>query len=257
MQGGIAVHPYIYINKVALLHLKLLLLDGQLLHPTLAECHTGLLQRTLQALRRLGRAKRGTEVHHALVEKTHPRPLPVKGGGRETHPDPPCEGGEKFLCQESELLLALGGVDGSSDAEVATQHTIDITIHHGGRQSEGKAADGCSGIVTDALERTETFYRRGEATHRHHLLGGGMQVAGTTVVSQALPLAQHLILRGGGQVVHRRPAAHEALPVGTPLFDARLLQDNLRQPDGIRVAGVAPRQVSAMLPKPLYDCRCK
>ena len=82
------------------------------------------------------------------------------------------------------------------------------------------------------------------------LFDGGMQVAGTRIVAQALPQPQHLVLARRSQSIDSGKLAHEPLPVFPPLGDTRLLQYHLAQPDGIRVGGVAPRQSPAVIAKP-------
>ena len=78
----------------------------------------------------------------------------------------------------------------------------------------------------------------------HYLLGGAVHVAGPRVVAQALPVAQHLGLGGGGQGVHRRVGRQEGFVVGKALGHAGLLENDFGQPNGVGVAGVAPGQVA-------------
>ena len=78
-----------------------------------------------------------------------------------------------------------------------------------------------------------------------------MQVTRTTIVAQSLPFAQHFILRGGRQIVDRRPTTHKALPIGTTLLNACLLGDDFREPNGIRVTRFTPRQRTTILLEPL------
>ena len=68
MDGRIALTSYIYINKVAFLHLQRLQLHRQLPHPALTQRHARLLQRAQQAAGRLGCTLHGPEVHDSLVE---------------------------------------------------------------------------------------------------------------------------------------------------------------------------------------------
>ena len=57
--------------------------------------------------------------------------------------------------------------------------------------------------------------------------------------------AQHLMAR------HRLfPGGQEALPIGLPLGDARLLEDDLREPDGIRIVRLPPGQITTILTEP-------
>ena len=40
-------------------------------------------------------------------------------------------------------------------------------------------------------------------------------------------------------------------PIGQPLIDTCLLEDDFRQPDGVGVTSLAPRQGSSVFPEPL------
>ena len=77
-----------------------------------------------------------------------------------------------------------------------------------------------------------------------------MHIAGTTVVAQSLPQAQHLVFTGSGQRLDGRELLHESQPVIASLLDARLLQDDLAHPDAVRVTDATPRQFAPILRKP-------
>lgn len=65
--------------------------------------------------------------------------------------------------------------------------------------------------------------------------GGGMQVAGTAIIAQALPIFQHLVLVGSRQRPDIRETADKPPEIVHPLRDARLLQYNFGNPDDIRI----------------------
>ena len=180
----------------------------------------------------LGRTLNGTEVHHCLIE----------GGW--------LVGWKKFVGKSREEFFALGGIDGYVDTEMTCKNSIDIAIDNGMGQTEGKGGNGSSGVVAHSLEGTDTFVCARETSHLHNLFGGCMEVAGTTVVAESLPQAQHFVLGGGSQFLDGMPAFHESLPICPSLLYARLLQDNLTQPNEIRVGGIAPRQFTAILSIP-------
>ena len=140
--------------------------------------------------------------------------------------------------------------DWSSDV-CSSDLPVHIAIHHSSRQSEGYRANGCSGIVAHPFQAFNTLQSLWKATHLHHLLSCLMQISRSAVIAQALPFAQHLILRGSCQVFHRWPSLHKAFPVRSSLFDARLLQDNFRQPDGVCILRLTPGQRPSVLAKPL------
>ena len=87
------------------------------------------------------------------------------------------------MCEGGKLFLALGGVDGCRDAEMATEHPIDIAVNHCYGQVEGDRANGGSGVVANALERAKSLCRGGKATQCHDLFGGGVKVASTTIIA--------------------------------------------------------------------------
>jgi len=77
-----------------------------------------------------------------------------------------------------------------------------------------------------------------------------MKIAGTGIIAQPLPELQNIILAGSSQVFHLGIGLHKAFPIFPSLGDAGLLQDDFAEPDGIRVAGFAPRQFPAIFTKP-------
>jgi hypothetical protein len=150
-----------------------------------------------------------------------------------------------------EEFLAFGSVDGSVDAEVPGEHTIYVTIDDSSRQSEGDTPYGSSRIVAYALQLSDALDGIGEIAKRNNLSGGKMEISRPTVVAQSLPLAEYFVFRGSSERLHRRPAVHETLPIVPPLFHLRLLEDNLREPDSIRVASLPPGQIATVLAKPV------
>ena len=130
------------------------------------------------------------------------------------------------------------------------EHTVHIAIYYSGGQTKGNTSDGSSGIIANTFQLFYLFKCIWKMTKRHNLLGSMMQVTGPAIVSQPLPLAQHLILRSGSQILNLWPTTHEALPVVPALFHLCLLQNNLREPDGVWITCLPPRQITAVLMEP-------
>ena len=114
---------------------------------------------------RLRRTLRGAKVHDGLV---------IVGGFSR---------GQQLLCHCRENLLALCGVNGCVDAEVAGQYAVDVAIDYCYGQSESKAPDGGGCVVAYAFQGADAVKRGGETTTHGDLAGGGMQVAGPAVVA--------------------------------------------------------------------------
>ncbi len=91
----------------------------------------------------------------------------------------------------------------------------------------------------------------------HNLFRSEVKISCPTIVAQSLPLAQHLILCSLSEGLNGGPAMHKALPIFPALFHLSLLEDNLGEPDGIRVMRLPPRQVAPVLTKPIQQCQCK
>ena len=77
-----------------------------------------------------------------------------------------------------------------------------------------------------------------------------MEVAGAAVIPQPLPEFQHLIFGGLGQQRHPRESLREAQVIVHPLLDTGLLEDDLREPDAVGIARLAPREGATMAAVP-------
>src|ERR1035437_1495872 len=75
-------------------------------------------------------------------------------------------------------------------------------------------------------------------------LRGAAQVAGARVVAEAAPQGQHVVFGGGGQGCHGGEACEEAAIVRDDGLRAGLLQHDLADPDGVRIARVAPGKIA-------------
>ena len=193
---------------------------------------TGVGNRAIDAARRTRRAPRGPEVHHRLIEST--------GFLRW----------QQFLCQGLERMLAPSRVDGHINAIVPRKHPIHVAVDGSSGQVKSYRANGGGSVIPHPFQGAQPLDGARKAALLHNLAGGSMHVAGSAVVTQSLPLAQHLVLAGRCQRLDCGETFHKAQPVVTPLLDACLLQDHFTHPDAIRVGDATPRQFAPMLRKP-------
>ena len=224
---------------MARFYFRLAQLHGQFRHPLAVQCFAGFDKRARCTLRRRGGTPRRSEVHHRLIEIGC---LPF---------------GQERLRQFGKEPLSLRGVDGGIDAEVASEYPIGVAIDGSHGQIESKRADGCCRIVAHPFQAPQPFIGLRESAFRHHLTRSRMQVSRPAVIAQPLPQAQHIVFRSRCQRLHRGKTLHEPLPIGQSLFDARLLQDNLTQPDGIGIAVRPPREAATMLLIPAQKRCCE
>jgi hypothetical protein len=114
--------------------------------------------------------------------------------------------------------------------------------------AERDRRDGSGGVRADARKGLELADGGGEPTFPlpHELASRRVQVVGTGIVAGALPGLQDPADGGLREGVDRGERSHEPLEVRGRLRDARLLEEDLRDPDPVRVPVVAPRQRSTV-----------
>src|SRR5262245_51734433 len=84
-----------------------------------------------------------------------------------------------------------------------------------------------------------------DAAIRHgHLARRAMQVARPRVIAEPGPPGQDVVERRGRQRAHRGKARQPLLEVGDDCLGARLLQHDLADPNGVRIARSPPGQIS-------------
>jgi hypothetical protein len=86
-------------------------------------------------------------------------------------------------------------------------------------------------------------------------LRGAMQHAGAAIVAEATPQGEHGGLVGRGEHGDSGETFHPARVVVENSSDARLLQHDLRDPNGVGVAGSPPRQIALVLREPFEEHR--
>ena len=153
------------------------------------------------------------------------------------------------LCKET---FSGGGVNRGVEVEQAAQDAIDISVQHSIWSIGREGCDGRGGIVSHPPQGAYrgVIGREVSAVFGDHLSSRSVQVSGTAIVSQSLPQLQHLILIGGSQRADGGVAFRKTEIVFHALHDARLLENDLRQPNAVRVVGFAPRQGAMILAIP-------
>jgi hypothetical protein len=198
-------------------------------------------QRAGQAGRRSRRADGGAELHQALVE--------VAGraiGGQRGH---------DLAGALPEQLLAACRLHVVLDREDAGEHAGDVAVDQRRALAVGDRRDGARGVGADARHLAQRGRRPWQraAMAFDDVAGAAVQVAGAAVVAEPGPVSEHVVERGVGQALHRREAAHPALPVRDDGGHPGLLQHDLRDPDRVRVAALAPGQVALHLQEVVDD----
>jgi len=132
----------------------------------------------------------------------------------------------------------------------AVQDAFDVRVDHGIPVVEREAGDRVRGVGADAHQVGQVLRRLGElaVVLLYDLPGGLVQVLRPVVVPQRVvrPEPHHVGAVGGSEVGDRRPAIHERLPGVHDAFELCLLAHHLRDEDGVRVGGLAPRERSVI-----------
>jgi hypothetical protein len=126
---------------------------------------------------------------------------------------------------------------------------------HGATERDRR--DGSGGVRADARKGLELGDggRESPLPLPHDPAGRRVQVVGASVVASALPDLEHLTDRGPRERADRREGAHEPLEVRRGLRDAGLLEEDLRDPDAVRVPVTTPRQRSPVETVPSEEGR--
>src|SRR5690606_22108758 len=157
-------------------------------------------------------------------------------------------GGQHFQGQLLKELYASRTVDGGFDAEEPCQHAIDVSVDYGPMLIGGERGDRRSGIHPDSGESEERIEvgRENALKISHYHFCRLQHIACPGIVAQALPVPEYLFFRRPCKVANRWVGIQKAMEIGQALLNTRLLQNNFREPDDVRIAAVPPGQVALM-----------
>ena len=147
-----------------------------------------------------------------------------------------------------EELPAGGGIDCDPHIKEARENTRGVRLDYGNGLVEGEARDRVGGVFSDAGELPD----RSDVAREFSIMsildepGGGVQVAGASVVAKSLPGVEDIVLRSACQRGEVGEAPEPGVIIRAHGSDCCLLQHELGDEDGVRVAGVAPRQVASV-----------
>src|ERR1039458_7633012 len=84
----------------------------------------------------------------------------------------------------------------------------------------------------------------------HNDLCGPLQVPNARIIAEPLPELMQRLRFSFGESRDARQRPHPALPIGQDRLNLSLLEHDFRDPDGVWVAGAAPRQGARVLREP-------
>lgn len=90
--------------------------------------------------------------------------------------------------------------------------------------------------------------------HPIHTLGSGMQITGTRIIAQSLPILHHFVFIRLGQSGDIGKTFHKADEIIVPLHHTRLLKNDFRYPYYIRICRIPPGKFTFIFLVPILYC---
>ena len=157
--------------------------------------------------------------------------------------------GKQGLCMLPKRSFILGYRQITIESDHSGQYTTHIGIENRYSLGETKCGNRSCGGATDSRQLRQEFSGRREnpAVLSNNQLRAPMQISGTTVITQAAPEAQHLVLRSAGKCAHIRESFQKTCVVTQHGAHLGLLQHDFRQPNPVGVAGLLPGEMTASM----------
>jgi len=133
-------------------------------------------------------------------------------------------------------------------ADEPAEQADGVGFEDGRAAIEGDGDNRAGRIAADAgqLLQLRDLLRELAAVARDKLLGRGVELASTPIVTQPLPQAEHLPLVGCGKGMHVGQCADEPREILADRRHLRLLQHDLADPHAIGIAGAPPGQIAGV-----------
>ena len=192
-----------------------------------------LRERTHETARAGRRAQRRAELHQTLVE------IAGRRIGRECI--------DELARARPQRTLASRRLDVIGDPVDTCEHARDIAVDERRTFAKGDRCDRARRVGPDARHGTQLARaaRQLACPVARHGLRTRVQISRARVVPEPRPRGENIIERRLRERADRRKLRHPAFPVRDHRLDARLLQHDLADPDRVRIARAAPREISA------------
>ena len=144
------------------------------------------------------------------------------------------------------------GVDRDLDIEEAGKQASDVGFHDGDGFIERESGESVCGIAanTRKILDIDQSARKAAAMFFHHGDSRGAEITGAGVIAETLPGVQNVMFGSNCQSGEIGEALQPLFIIRDDGSDLRLLKHELRDEDGVRVVGVAPGKIAAVLTVP-------
>jgi len=159
---------------------------------------------------------------------------------------------EQKCCMLPKSSPAQVGIDRFAQIEKPRQKASSVGLDDRNRLIKGKAGNRVRGVFADAGKLSHLVCRAWEISVMpfHNGFCRGVEISGTSVITEALPRAKHLVFRGPCQRGEIGKRAEPLVIVRDDSGDLSLLQHELGDENCVRIAGPAPGEIPSMLSMP-------
>ena len=186
---------------------------------------------------RLGPADKRAQVHQGRIKSTSTAFRNEWGG------------------QLPDSFASSAGVDGLLVIVNAGEQARDVCIddRHGLIKSE--SCDGVCGVTADTgkIANRGWIDRQSATMSISHNFRGGVQMASACIIAESLPGVQDVIFRGSGQGAEIGEPTEPVIIIWDHGSDLCLLEHELGDENGVRIAGLAPGKLAAVTRIPAQD----
>jgi len=149
-------------------------------------------------------------------------------------------------------LASSTGIDGLFVIVNACEQARDVCIDDRHGLIKGESRDGVCGVTADTgkIANRGWIDRQPATMSISHDFRGGVQMASACVIAESLPRVQDVIFRSSGQGGEVGEPTEPVIIIWDHGSDLCLLEHELGDEDGIRVAGLAPGKIAAMATMP-------
>lgn len=152
-------------------------------------------------------------------------------------------------------VLAGRGIDRLSQIKEAAQYSRNIRFDDRHRSIEREGCNRMGGVLANPRKilHFADLPWKSTAMAIDDDFRGGVEISGASVVAEALPGVEHIVLRRARQGRKTREPAQPLFIIGEHGSDLGLLKHQFGNEDGVRIAGPPPRKVAAVLGAPAKE----
>ena len=159
---------------------------------------------------------------------------------------------DKIGSEAPDSFTARRRIDRRLKIEHTREQTADVCLDDRDRLIESERRNRVCGVTTETGESADLIdvLREDAPVLSDDDFRGGVQIAGTRVITKPLPRVQHVGIRGARKAGEIGEAVEPASIIWNDRGDLRLLEHEFGDKNRVGIGRVTPRQVAAVFPIP-------